>query len=122
MEQQNGGNGTPTPTRGVPIELDRVRYLRYTLGSLRRIREEYGTDALKDGVSEEKLAKVIWYGLKTDDPTLKVEDVEDLVDMTKLAALTEAIGKAMGGKAKAEIVPLAPAVTESPAATEPVAG
>ena len=95
---------TPTPTRGVEIMLDRKRFLRYTLGTLRRIREELGTEALEAGVSEEKLARVLWHGLKEDDPSLRPEQVEDLVDLQQLPVLVSALQMAMGGKARATVV------------------
>ena len=109
-------NTTPTPTRGIEIKLDRLRHLRFTLGTLRRIREEIGTEALEAGVSEEKLAKVLWYGLKEDDPTLKPEDVEDLIDLQDLPELVEALKRAMGGKAKASVA-LSPSTPAASAET-----
>lgn len=111
-----------TPTRGVPILLDRERRLRYTLGDLRRIREEFGEDALKAGVTEEKLAKILWYGLKRDDPTLKVEEIEELIDLPDLPELVKALGVAMGGKAKpaevSEVPPVPAPSAEAPAGSQ----
>lgn len=92
------GEKTPPPSRGVPVELDRVRYLRYTLGTLRKIRQEFGQEQLAAGVSEEKLAKVLWYGLVGDDPDLKQEDVENLIDLEHLPVVVKAMRTAMGQK------------------------
>lgn len=94
----SSGKETPTPTRGVPIELDRTRYLRFSLGTLRRIREEFGED-LEAGLSGDKLAKVLWYGLRGSDPELTVEQLEEIIDLEQLPAVIEALGKAMGNKA-----------------------
>ncbi len=90
---------TPPPSRGIPIDLDHRRYLRYTLGTLRKIRQEFGEKALSEGVTEEKLAKVLWYGLVGDDPDLKVEAVEEIIDLEHLPEVTKAMRMAMGGKA-----------------------
>lgn len=100
---------TPTPSRGVPVTLDRVRYFRYTLKALRAIREEFGDNALKEGVSGEKLAKVLWLGLVGDDPSLTPELVEEMIDMEHLDDVTAAMKKAMGQKSKVESVPPQPA-------------
>lgn len=106
---------TPAPSRGVPIDLDRRRYLRYTLGTLRKIRLEFGDETLTKGVTEEKLAKVLWYGLVGDDPELKPELVEEIVDLEKLPEVTKAMRAAMGGKASVEIKdPQGPAADVEP--------
>lgn len=92
----------PTPTRGVPVELDKTRYLRYSLATRKKIRAEFG-DEMAKGVSDERLAKLLWFGLAEDDPTLTVEQVENLIDMEMLPTVMEAVQKAMGSKAKATI-------------------
>ena len=43
---------SPTPTRGIPVQLDKERRLRFTLGTMRKLQEEFGEDALEKGVSE----------------------------------------------------------------------
>lgn len=100
---------SPTPTRGIPITLDRVRYLRYTLKTLRLIREEFGEKAFGDGVSGDSLAKVLWLGFVADDPTLTIDRVEDLIDLERLDEVLAAVKQAMGNKAEVKLVdPLAP--------------
>lgn len=99
---------TPTPTRGVPVELDKTRYFRFTLGTIRKIREELGDEALEGGVKGDKLAKVFWYGLIGDDPNLSLDAVEDMIDMENLETVVAAMKKAMGAKATAEVVPTTP--------------
>ncbi|KKL09747.1 hypothetical protein LCGC14_2562800, partial [marine sediment metagenome] len=47
--------GIPPPTRGVPIELDKTRYLRYPLRVMHEIRQEFGKKALEEGVITEHL-------------------------------------------------------------------
>ena len=107
MSERN--EGPPAPTRGVPIMLDRQRYLRFTLRTLRRIREELGDEAMKAGVSGEKLAKVLCYGLQGDDPELTWERVEDIIDLAQLDEVTVALRQAMGQKAVVAVDPRPPA-------------
>jgi hypothetical protein len=96
---------TPTPSKGVPITLDRPRFFRYTLGTLRKIREELGDEALREGVSGEKLAKVLCMGLQGDDPDLTPEKVEEIIDLQKLEEVVSAMRQAMGQKAVATVGP-----------------
>ena len=78
----------PPPTRGVAIELDRTRYLRYPLSVLRKIQE--------DG-NDRSIGQMLLMGLQKDDPELTLELVEDLVDLENLPALFEPMKKATGG-------------------------
>jgi len=111
MSERN--EAPPAPTKGVPIMLDRQRYLRYTLKTLRKIREELGEDALKTGVSGEKLAKVLCYGLQGDDPSMTWEQVEDIIDLSQLEDVVIAMRKAMGQKAAVTLDPRTPAPAAS---------
>jgi hypothetical protein len=113
----------PKPTRGVVVELDRTRYLRYSLGTLRKIREELGADALEKGVADEKLAKVLWYGLVEEDPSITTEQIEQMVDMENLQSVLDAVMKAMGYRAKAtaNVDPPAPSPAAAAGPAEPSA-
>ncbi len=103
----------PTPSRGVPVELDKTRFLRYSLKTHNQIRKEFGDDT---NITGERLAKLLWYGLVGDDPNLTVEDVEELVDLEHLDAIVEAVSKAMGRAGKASVVMDPPTRTGSPSA------
>lgn len=98
---------TPTPTRGVPITLDRVRYIRYSLRVLRELREKFG-DKLEAGLSGDNLAEVLLLGLRGDDPELTVTVLEDLIDLEHLDEVMVAVKKAMGRKATVEVNPASP--------------
>ena len=100
---------TPTPSKGVPVDLDRRRYFRYNLRDLRKIREEFGDEVLQAGVSGDKLAKVLCIGLQGDDPDLTPEKVEEIIDLEKLEDVVAAMRKAMGQKAVATVGPQTPA-------------
>jgi len=89
---------TPTPTRGVVVQLDRERRLRYTLGVMRKIREEFGKDAVEEGFANDDLAKLFLYGLQHEDPDLTLEQVEEMVDGENLKSLTDAMVEAFGQK------------------------
>lgn len=105
--------GTPAPTRGVPLELDKTRYLRYSLATRRKIRVEFGEEETKT-YTDDKLAKLLWYGLVEDDPTLTIEQLENIIDLENLHVVMEAVQKAMGSKAKVIIM--------DPPAPTPAAG
>lgn len=107
---------TPAPTRGVPVDLgDGVtRYLRYPWRVIKKIREEFGEDALtKRGL--DNLGKILLYGLG-DNPGITEAEIEDLVDMQNLPEVMQAMTAAMGTKAQKIAIenPQAP----SPAAAE----
>lgn len=76
----------PTPSRGVPVQLDRVRYLRYPLSALRKL-----------GTEEQQLGSVLHMGLVGDDPELTLDQVEDMIDLEVLPSLQGAIKKATAG-------------------------
>lgn len=96
---------TPTPTRGVLITcLDRERHLRFTLKTIREMREEFGEDALAKGIQQEAIAKLLWYGLKHEDAELTPDQVEEMVDLEHLGDVMEAVAKATGRRATIEVV------------------
>lgn len=95
-----------TPTRGVRIVLDKPRHLRFSLGTMEDLQNEFGSNALGGDLSGKKLARIIWHGLKWEDPQLTPEAVAELVDMEHLTLVTEAMAQATGSK-KAVVSPLA---------------
>lgn len=112
----------PTPTRGVPVMLDRERLLRYPLWVLAQIRDEFGEDALTKGFEGDQVAKLLIYGLKHEDETVTIEDINDWVDLENLTDVMEAVVKAMGGKGKVlTLVPPTAPTAEQPEAPSPAA-
>lgn len=110
--------------RGVPIELDRERRLRYTLGAMRDIEERLGVDIMAgDPINFAQLEDVVWLvwlGLYhagetmdeadlpwyqrilvflgvVDQPPIKLDQVEEWIDMQNLLTVTEALDIAFGG-------------------------
>lgn len=103
---------TPAPTRGVPVMLDRERRLRYPFGVLREMREKFGEAALTGGMKDENLPEMLLLGLKHEDPTLTVEQVESMVDLENLKEVVQAMTKALGYKPPKEGDPANPPVPQ----------
>jgi hypothetical protein len=86
---------------------------------MREIREEFGKKALEEGVITEHLAKLIWYGLRTEDPTITQTQVEDLVDGQNLGAVSDAMVEAFGQKGAVNPLLAAPLKLVDEAAKSP---
>lgn len=78
----------PAPTKGVAVELDRTRYLRYPLAVLKQLQSE-GAD--------KSLQQILLLGLQKDDPALTLEQLEDIVTLENMHVLFEPMRKATGG-------------------------
>jgi hypothetical protein len=76
---------------------------------MRELSEEFGEDALEVGVPVNSMAKFLWYGLKHEDPDLKIEDVEDMVDLEHLDDVMKAVFLATGRRAEKVPGPQMPA-------------
>ena len=95
--------------------LDRERYIRFSLKTLSALRAELGKDALEKGFDPALIGKFLWYGLRENDPTLTVEEVEDLVDLEHLPEIVAVITKATGS-GEPKQTPQTPAAETPPAA------
>jgi len=106
---------TPTPTRGVPVDLgDGVpRRLRYSLRTMREVRQAFG-DIEQFDAHDENLGKLLWFGLRHEDDTLSVPQVEELVDLEHLTTIMEAVTEALGGKALAVALTTPTGATTTP--------
>lgn len=108
---------TPTPTKGVPLMLDRERHLRFSLGTIRRLKDKLGKTALEEGVSTDLLAELLWFGLTHEDADLTVEQVEEMVDLEHLTEVMDAVSAATGQRsqlAKGEEDPTMPTTDKQP--------
>lgn len=122
-----------TPTRGVPITLDRPRTLRFTLGAVRRILEEKGVAYFEASVGAptaaeniERLGYLAYQGLRHEDAELTREAVEEMVDFDRIEELSNAVARALGqdlpstapagGGADGDASPTAPAPRRQPKA------
>jgi hypothetical protein len=107
---------TPTPTRGVLLHLDKERRLRFSLKTMRELREEFGENTLATGLSQDSIAKFLWHGLKHEDPELTIEQVEEIVDLEQLDEILDAVATATGKRGRLEEVKTAvAAVSDQPA-------
>jgi hypothetical protein len=90
-----------TPRTTVVLSDGIVRTLRYPLGALKEAREEFGGSVLRGdtlgALDETNVGKLIWYGLRADQPDMTVEEVESLIDWDMLPYVFEAYAKALGG-------------------------
>lgn len=93
---------TPSPTRGVPVTIDRQRHFRYSLATLRKIEEELGGLDKIEGVGN--ITHVLWLGLKHEDDELTEAQLAELIDAEMLPDVILAMRKAMGGERLAATV------------------
>ena len=96
--------------KGVTINLDRPRTLRYGMNALATIEDITGKSILSldlNNVGVKDLLAIVYGGLYHEDKTLTIEKVGELIDdysdLTEIAekigeALTEAFGKGQTGK------------------------
>lgn len=85
--------------KGTLIKLDRERYLKFTLNSVRMLEKEYNVslDKIGDDFSMEKIQMLLHVGLLKDDPELTFEEVGELVDMSNMQIVVDALTQALGG-------------------------
>ena len=80
----------PTPTRGVAVQLDKQRFLRFPLSVLKSLQKQ------KDG-EERSLGDILLMGLKADDPSLTLEQIDEMIDLENIKELFGPVKKATGG-------------------------
>ena len=75
------------------------RVLRYTLRTMREAAEEFGgsitSQVVLRGMDENKLGKLLWYGLRADQPSLTVEQIEDLIEPPDVPYIMEQYWRAI---------------------------
>lgn len=90
------------PVRGLRLELDRPRHLRFTLGALRRIEEASGIGIEQQAELAEwsrtlvGVTTMLWAGLVHEDPDLTLEQVYEIVDIQNFTQVRAAIDLAVG--------------------------
>jgi len=85
------------------IVLDRERQIGYSWAAIKRLKKEHGINflTLVSGGTEWYLepdifSAVLWCGLVDDDAALTVEQVDGMVSLSKLTAITTAMLQAVG--------------------------
>lgn len=75
------------------------RTLRYTIAAMREAREEFGgsiTDMeTLNGIEIEKTGKLLWYGLRADQPELTPEGVDELLEPPMLVDVMQQYRRAV---------------------------
>ena len=83
----------------VTISLDKERHLRYTWGSVRRLKREEGivfTELEDDQLTDlDVIASVLWAGLVWEDETLTVNAVADMVPLNRTGEVSDKIAEAI---------------------------
>jgi len=81
----------------VLIKLDKERQLRLTLGAMAAFEAVTGKNLLQgldiSQFSATDMRALIWACLIHEDPTLKLEDVGNMVDVADLPAIAEKLGE-----------------------------
>jgi hypothetical protein len=95
------------PEPGTPIVLDldgRKLELRYTFRTLKALKVEHDINVIKPEQlmamvnDPEKLAIVLWYGLKTKEPEITLDWIDDHFDAPMLMELWPAMAYAISGR------------------------
>jgi hypothetical protein len=110
-------DANPTPTRGVPLELDgKTYYLRCSLATRRRLIQEMGGEEGLKKLKGDDVGKVILEFMKDSAPEMTLEKLEDLIDMQNFQDAVDAMAKAMGQKAVGVVGEAQPESAAAPAA------
>lgn len=96
---------TPTPTRGIPVDLGdgKPYFLRYSLAARKRLIAQLGGEEKLKNLSGDELGVVVLEGLKGSAPDLTLEQLEELIDMQNINGVVEAMAKAIGMTGKAAV-------------------
>jgi hypothetical protein len=83
----------------IPINLDKTRNLKLTLGGMKRFADVTGKSLLKgfnfNDMSETELIAFIWACLIWEDRKLTLEDVGFMLDVSKMPEITERLKMAV---------------------------
>lgn len=91
------------PGMPVALTIDGKEYpIRFTLRVLKELQQDHGVKVIGGNaeffIDASKLAVVLYYGLRTANPEITQDWVEDNVDMSMLSAMTPALIYAMSGQ------------------------
>lgn len=84
----------------VTIELGgKVRKISFTLGALSSIEKELGVNTLGNdfwkNLSARGIVVMLWAALRKNDPSLNIDDVGDMIDMSDLEPIMEKLKEAL---------------------------
>ena len=100
---------------GLPdvITIDGQEYtVRFSLFALKSLQKDHGLNLLKPRLEDlsdpEKLALILYYGLRDENPTLTLDWVEKHVDTRQLRTMMVDLAQAIGGNRAEAAIPNAP--------------
>ncbi len=108
-DNQNQVVERPTTPATITLSDGKERVLRYSIGTMKKLRDKFKASLFKGGlndIDEDKLPVLIWHGLVHEDPSLTLEQVEELIDAQMLPYVMSRFFLAFGGKAKNEPKPV----------------
>jgi hypothetical protein len=88
------------PTDGVAVTLGKREFtLRYDIGAMKEAKAEFGgsitSPRVLAGIDEDKIGKLLWYGLRANHPEITVEEIDLLVDPTQMKDIMRSYAKAV---------------------------
>lgn len=103
----------PDLRRAWPVELDRPRRLRYNLGALALLDEQHNINLIdleESGLAQAfshpaSLAKIIWVGCLHEDPHVTLEQIHDVIGLSDLGDIVEAVHQAMKLSQRSRLAP-----------------
>jgi len=91
--------------RGLPVYIeiqDRAYEIRFTLRVLKELQRDHGISVIRGAgdamFDAEKLAIILWYGLREHQPELTLEWIEDNIDTSMLLGMMPSLVYAMTGR------------------------
>lgn len=90
---------TPTPTRGVLLELGGKKlYIRFSIATRRRLIGALGGEDKLKSLSGDQISTVVLEGVRAGDPDVTKEWLEEEIDMQNISYVVEKLSEAMGQK------------------------
>lgn len=84
----------------VEVELDKVRHLKYTLGSFANLEEKYGSvDEAFNALGKGGFKDIIYFlyeGLRHEDKSLTAETTGEIIDFRDMELVMNLVNKALG--------------------------
>jgi hypothetical protein len=93
----------PTPTDSVELDLGdgKIRHLRYSLGSMRRLKKKFGKTLIAPdtlmAMDEDTIPELIFEGLVDREGIATSDELADLIDTRRLKELLEVFFAAFAG-------------------------
>ena len=112
------GNVIEVKNKGVPVDLDKPRILKFDLNSFAELEERYGSveeamEVLQSGTIK-GIRTLLWCGLVHEEENLTEKQVGAMISIGDLAELSEKLNAAMSTALPAPEAPTAASSLEAP--------